>query len=135
MGSSIHAMTWDDQKGVLTRFQNTSTLPPGFSGENTAATLCVERSGRFLYASNRGADNIAVFSIAAATGGLTRIQHVSCGGKTPRHIALDPSQRWLIASNQGSATVTVLARNARTGLLELTKTQCSVDAPVCTVFV
>jgi 6-phosphogluconolactonase len=134
MGSSIDAMTWDSRKGVLTRFQNISTLPAGFSGENTAGTVCVESGGRFLYASNRGADNVAVFSIAPSSGFLSQIQHVPCGGKTPRHIALDPSQRWLLVSNQTSATVAILGRNPRTGFLEETKNQCSVDFPVCVAF-
>jgi 6-phosphogluconolactonase len=134
MGNTLDVMTWDSKQGVLTKVQNISTLPPGFTGQNTAATVQIESTGKFLYVSNRGADNVAVFTVSPCDGTLALIQQVPSGGKTPRHILLDPSQRWILVSNQGSGNVTVLGRDPHTGFLEPGKRQVSVDSPCCTAF-
>jgi 6-phosphogluconolactonase len=134
MASTLDVLAWDSERGSLTRFQNISTLPEGFTGVNTAATVAVESAGRFLYASNRGDNSMAVFAISDHDGTLKAVQHVSCGGRTPRHFALDPGNQWLLVANQDSSNVVVFARNARTGFLTPTGNQYALSAPVCLVF-
>src|SRR5438552_636076 len=68
LGSTVTAFTLDATHGVLHSFQTISTLPQGFSGENDTAEIHVGPSGRFLFASNRGHDSIAVFSIDKTSG-------------------------------------------------------------------
>ena len=135
IASSVDALEWDGAKGTLTRVQNISSLPAGFTGPSTAANVRTDSSGKFLYASNRGSDTIAVFAIDQAKGTLTKIQDISCGGKTPRHFALDPSNRWLLAENQDTGNIAIFARNAQTGHLTHTDNQYMIDSPMCTVFV
>jgi 6-phosphogluconolactonase len=134
LGNSIEAMNWDAKTGVLTRFQNISTLPPGFSGRSAAATVVIDPSGHFLYASNRFSDTIAAFSIDASNGNLSLLQEISAGGKVPRHFTLDPTGRWLLVANQDSGNIVVLERNPRNGRLTSTQKEVSVGAPVCLVF-
>jgi 6-phosphogluconolactonase len=119
---------------VLTRIQNISTLPEGFSGFNTAATVAVDSAGRFLYASNRGHNSIVVFSINDRDGKLKTMQHVECGGKTPRHFALDPGNQWLLVANEDSSNIVVFARNTRSGRLTPTGGEYTLSHPVCIVF-
>lgn len=134
IASTVDALAWDAQRGVLTRLQNISALPEGFKGSNTAATVAVDSAGRFLYTSNRGDDSIAVFAIHDKDGTLTPVQHVSCGGKEPRHIALDPGNQWLLAANQESSNIVVFSRNARTGQLAATGKEYPLGFPVCLLF-
>ena len=82
--------------------QQISTLPKSFSGRNDAAEIAVHPSGKFLYASNRGEDTIAIFSVDPAKGTLTFVARVPTGGKEPRHFAIDPSGKYLLAENQHS---------------------------------
>jgi 6-phosphogluconolactonase len=135
MGNTLDALAWDSGTGTLTGFQHISTLPPNFSGENIAATVRVDSTGRFLYVSNRGANTIAVFSINPRQGTLQPIQQISCGGETPRYFSIDPTNRWLLIANQDSATIVVLARDSRTGLLSATNTRTKVDFPMFLLFV
>lgn len=135
IGNSVDALAWDSEKGILTRLQNISTLPEGFQGMNTGATVQVDAEGRFLYASNRGDDSIAVFRIHAKQGTLKILQHMDCGGKEPRHFALDPGNQWLLVANQNTSNIVVFARNARSGLLKATGRQYPLGAPVCLAFV
>jgi 6-phosphogluconolactonase len=78
-----------------------SLLPSGVRVRSVAAHVAVDATGRFLYASNRGHDSIAVFEVSE-TGGLTSCGHGSSGGAHPRHFTLDPSGRWLIIANRDS---------------------------------
>jgi 6-phosphogluconolactonase len=134
IASTLDALAWDSERGTLTRIQNISTLPEDFKTSNTAATVAVDSEGRFVYASNRGANSIAVFSIDDRQGTLKPIQHVDCGGKTPRHFALDPGNQWLLVANQDSSNIVAFARNARSGLLTPTGNQYSLSSPVCLAF-
>jgi len=102
-GSSISVMRVADT-GTLSEQQTLSTVPPGFSGENTGSHVQVHPNGRFLYASNRGYDSIAVFAIAA-NGTLALLQHAPTRGQTPRHFDIDASGEWLIVANQDSGTL------------------------------
>src|SRR6202453_325386 len=80
MGSSVAVFAYDPGKGALTPLQTVSNLPADFKGEDNSAEIEVGRSGKFLYASNRGHDSITVFSIDAATGTLTTVQNVPTQG-------------------------------------------------------
>jgi 6-phosphogluconolactonase len=134
IANTVDALAWDAERGLLTRLQNISTLPEGFNGWNTAATVAVDSAGRFLYASNRGDNSIMVFSIGDRDGKLKPLQHVDCGGKTPRHFALDPGNQWLLVANQDSSNIVVFARNTRSGLLTPTGGAYPLSHPVCIVF-
>src|SRR5579863_7992017 len=72
MGSSVVAFSYDHLKGSLTPIQTISTLPSDFNGEDNSAEIQADRSGRFLYASNRGNDSITLFGIDPQKGTLTK---------------------------------------------------------------
>ena len=99
MGSTIMLFNWDTQRGALSEVETVSTLPKDFQGKSACAEMQVHPSGKFVYASNRGRDSIAVFSVDAKTGRLTLIQDVPSGGKTPRNFDMDPT-RALVAGDE-----------------------------------
>jgi 6-phosphogluconolactonase len=110
-------------------------LPSGFRGRNDAAEIEIHPNGRFLYASNRGHDSIAVYAIDQDYWGrLTEIGDFPTGGKDPRHFAIDPTGRFLLAENQHSNSIVVFSIDAATGALkEVSRTE-GVASPVCLVF-
>lgn len=134
MGSSVTAFVWDRRTARLREMRTVSTLPESFKGESTCAEIQVHPSGRYVYASNRGHDSIAVFNIDPETGELTARGHAPTQGKTPRHFAIHPSGKWLLAENQNSGTVVVFKINVRTGELTPTGQVSEVPSPVCAVF-
>ena len=133
LNCTISVFSFDSSRGELEQVQNISTLPEGFSGENTAAEIQVHPSGRFVYGSNRGHDSIAVFAVDPNSGRLRGIGHQPTLGKMPRHFALDPSGRYLLAANQGSDSVVVFRVDPETGLLRPTGASVSIPMPVCIV--
>jgi 6-phosphogluconolactonase len=134
MLSAVVAFRYDAGAGTLAELQTLSTLPEGFSGDNSGAELAAHSSGKFLYASNRGDDSIAIFRIDAGKGTLTSAGRVSTQGKTPRGFGIDPSGRFLVAGNQNSGTVVVFRIDQQTGGLTPTGTVLQVGSPVNVVF-
>lgn len=131
MTSTVTALRWDAANGELTEIQTLSTLPEGFSGDNSTAEVVVSPDGKFLYGSNRGHDSIAIFAIDQASGRLTPVGHQPTLGKTPRNFAIDPSGAYLLAANQGSDTLAVFRIDRATGRLTPVGAPVSVPRPVC----
>ena len=102
MSSSVTTYSYDQARGELREAQTISALPQGFADASDAAEIAVHPSGKFLYASNRGHDSIAVFKVDPAKGTLSPVEYVRTNGKTPRNFALDPTGSWLLAANQDS---------------------------------
>jgi 6-phosphogluconolactonase len=135
IGSSVTAFTYNRDAGSLKLLESVSTLPDNFSGENSAAEIEIDPSGRFLYVSNRGDDSIVVFFIDGKNGTLKQIQRVSTQGKTPRNFRLDPTGGYLFAANQNSNTIVIFEIDRKTGLLTSTGKVLDVPSPVCIQFV
>ena len=135
LASTVSAFRYDAEHGTLKEFQSLSSLPTGCTNVNTAAELALHPSGKFLYASNRGHDSVAVFAIDETSGQLTFIEHQSTRGKTPRFISLDPTGKFLFALNQNSANATVFAVNSATGKLQAIEQEFKLTSPVCVQFV
>ncbi|MFI5381289.1 MAG: lactonase family protein [Tepidisphaerales bacterium] len=135
MASTVTTFAFDPAKGSLTATASISTLPPDFKDPTTTAEIFMHPNGKFLYASNRGHDSIAVFAIDPATGALSAKGQTPTGGKQPRNFAIDPTGRWLLAANQQSNNIVVFSINPETGELKAAGTQLAVPSPVCLVFV
>jgi 6-phosphogluconolactonase len=133
--STVDLLAWDANNGTLKWLSEAPLRDSAFTGTSTGAELAVDRTGRFLYASNRGEDVLVVFAIDAASGGLTFVQRIGCGGKNPRDFTLDPSEKWLVVANQDTQNVVVLARDPHSGKLSQTGRSYHVGAPVGVLFV
>ncbi len=132
---SVTAFRFDPKLGVLSQIQAISTLPRDFDGKaGSTAELIMHPSGKFLYGSNRGPDNIVGYSVDAKTGKLTLIGHTSTRGKTARSFGIDPTGRWMIVGNQNSDTVVQFEIDSNTGELTPTGTEFQLGSPVCFQF-
>jgi 6-phosphogluconolactonase len=134
LNSTLTALQYDPTRGILTELTSVSTLPSDFGSENSTAEVVVHPSGRFVYGSNRGADNIAIFRLAAETGLPEVIGWEPTQGTTPRNFAVDPSGNYLIAANQESDSLVVFRINGDSGRLTATSETAKVGTPVCVVF-
>lgn len=135
MQSSVSVFSYDGGAGVLQPSQTISTFPKSFTGHNDDAEIQVHPSGKFLYASNRGHDSIAVFAIDAKKGTLTLVEYAPTKGSTPRSFEIDPTGKLLFAANEKSDNVVVFRIDAQTGRLTPTGNVLDVAQPVCVKFV
>lgn len=132
--SSITQFAYDANHGALHKIQTVSTLPKNFSGNNDTAEIEVHPSGKFLFASNRGHDTIALFSIDSKTGALTLVDHVPTQGKTPRNFEIDPTGKFLFVANQDTNNITLFQIDSNDGRLTFVKQALNVPSPVCLKF-
>ncbi len=134
LASTVTAYQYDANGGTFQEVQSVSLLPADFREANTSADIHVAPSGKFLYASNRGNDSIAIFSINPSSGKLALVDHISTQGKTPRNFAIDPSGSFLLAANQDSGTIVSFRIDPETGKLTTTGQVTRLQMPVCIKF-
>ncbi len=114
--------------------QNISTLPKDFTGVSYCADIHVSKNGNFVYASNRGHNSIAVFSVSKRDQKLKSTGTVSVEGNWPRNFGLIPGGKWMLVANQKSNDITVFKINSKTGIPEFTGKKLSLPSPVCIEF-
>jgi len=134
MGGTLTAYRYEAATGALQSLQTLSTLASDFRGENKSAAIRVHPNGRFLYASNRGPDNLAVLAFDPSTERLSVVEVVPSGGAQPRDFALSPDGRWLVAAHQDSDNLTTFRVDSATGRLSRTDTNIAAPSPVCVLF-
>ena len=120
-----------EEPGKLVRLESITTLPASYTEISWTAEVLVSPDGRFVYASNRGHDSIAIFRIDEQTGELHAAGHVSTRGKTPRNFALTPDGQWMIAANQESDSIVLFRMDSQSGLPVYAGVESSVSQPVC----
>lgn len=119
----------------LETIEEVSTLPEEFEGRNSSADIHISPDGKFLYASNRFVDTIAIFAIDEETGKLTAVSHHSTMGKVPRNFAISPDGKFVLVANQESDNIVIFDRDEVTGKISPTDMEIEVSMPVCLLFV
>jgi 6-phosphogluconolactonase len=114
--------------------QSISTLPKGYSGKNTAAELALRPDGKFLYATNRGADDLVTYAIDSESGKLAEIARTPAAGRGPRDFVIDPTGKWLLVANQDSGSITTFAIDPATGQPRQVGDPLAIASPVCILF-
>jgi 6-phosphogluconolactonase len=135
MNELTSSITVFNYSPVMRPVQTISILPSNFTSKNTGAELLLHpTSGKFLYASNRGHDSLAVFSVDTSTGLLSLIQHVNVQGRTPRNFNILPDGNHLIVANQDSNNLVVFSIDKITGKLTASGSTAQVNQPTCIKF-
>jgi len=134
LDSTVGLYQFNSESGELLPQQVISALPDSYTGDNTAAEIEIDAAGRFLYASNRGSDSIAIFSIDPQSGWLTLQSVTPTRGRTPRFFTLSPSGQSMYVANEDSDTIVVFSVNPTTGELTPTGEVIETGSPVCMVF-
>ncbi len=131
--STITVCDYDAMRGALKLRQTISSLPEGFAGTNFTSEVVISPDGRFLYATNRLHDTIAICAIGG-DGRLTRIGEVSTLGDYPRHCTFDPDGKFFYVCNQRSDNITCYGMNRETGLLSFTGQYTGTGSPAMLTF-
>lgn len=123
----VHAV---DEAGALSAeaLQEIGTLPEGFTAWSLVADIHTSADGKFVFASNRGHDSIAVFKVDQATGKLEFVERTPTRGKTPRAFLVEGDL--LIVANQDSHSISVFRIDGETGKLTFTGNELEVFSPV-----
>lgn len=124
MGCEINVYVWESE-GRYKLLQTVSAREEGRREPDLGAAIRLHPSGKWLYGSVRGSNELAAFAVKA-DGCLERIQRLSCGGEIPRDFVLSPDGRWLLAGCQDTDSITVFSIDGDSGTLTLVYTKREV---------
>lgn len=134
LNHSVTMLAYDSDNGQLTALQAISTLPEAEADiENTCADIQLSPDGQYLYASNRGHDSLAIYTVDGETGRLSSLGFQAVGGQTPRSFLIEPNGRFLLCTTQNSDQLISFAIDPATGKLSKV-TEIEVGSPVCVKF-
>lgn len=129
LNSTIEVLAYNN--GQFEQIEILSTLPKDYQEANGGAAIRISKDGRFLYASNRGHDSLAVFAVQEEGKHLELIQHISSEGQFPRDFALDATETFIVLANQNSDNLTLYERDPETGLLQVIRKGIYAPEAVC----
>jgi 6-phosphogluconolactonase len=131
LGSVVNSFKIVKNTGALVPMERVTMLPADFKGKNSAADIHFSSDGKFLYASNRGHESLAIYAVDAKTGKLTPAGHAETHGKHPRNFLADQKGELMVVTNRDNDNVVFFKTNAQTGQLTYTGKEISVPTPVC----
>lgn len=117
LGSKVFVYETRDEGRSYQEIQAVSTLPEGYTKENTAADLHFSHDGRFLYASNRGMDSLVLYEADKTSGRLDIKGYYEAYGQCPRNFCITPDDKYLLIANQVSGNIVLCRRDKETGAL------------------
>ena len=124
----------DAKQGMGKQICDVSMIPSDFDQFTKAADIHVTPDGSFLYASNRGHDSLAIFSIDQNNGMLTPVDIMTCGGSWPRAFAIDPSGKYILVANKRSNQISVNKIDYSSGRFNQVNQIETGNAPQCIRF-
>ena len=133
LNSMITTCSFDIKTGKLDTLSSVSTLPAKMEGVNYCADIHVHPGGKFLYASNRGHNSLAVFRIGD-NGELSMVQTHGTLGDWPRNFAIDKNGKYLFVANQKSDNLAILEIDQDSGWLSDIGVTYDIPRPVCISF-
>ena len=126
----VVSFDYDEETGKAEKRSVFPAIPAGFKGKSTSAEIVLSHDGCFLYASNRGWDGLASFSVDK-NGDIYPLGFYEGFGKTPRSFTISKDDRYFIIAYQDSGLVTVVKRNTATGAPEGVVASAQIPAVVC----
>jgi 6-phosphogluconolactonase len=135
MGCSVTVFKRNWNNGALTPLQTVSALGEGttLKSDYTAAAIAIHPNDRWLYASIRGLNAFAIFSMGQ-DGKLTFVAQTPTVVRQPRDFAIDPTGKWLVVAGQQENKIAVFKIDPANGTLTPTDQIADVGSPVCILF-
>lgn len=135
MESSVTVFRFDPAGKSFSEIQSIRTLPKNATCKNAPSDIHVHPSGRFVYASNRGDDSIAVYRVDEETGLLAVQQILPLGEPSPRGFDISPDGAFLVVGNMDSDRLASYRIDGQTGELTDSGQRAQAATPTCVRFV
>ncbi len=131
--ASIASYRVNKKTGALTPLDRQLMVPPGYKGPSTSGSdVHLSPDLRFVYATIRGMNQLAVFALDSTTGKLDLIQREDSHGDNPRSFCLDRSGKHLLVANMKSDNVSLFVRDPSSGRVSFVSSS-SIVGPECII--
>lgn len=123
---SNEIITAEYNDGTFTPIDTYSLLPEDFTEHSQAAAIRKHPNGKYIYASNRGHNSIAVFEIKNGGNSLVRLQIESSNGNWPRDFNITPDGQYLVCAHEKSHNVVLFKINENG---TITRSNSEIEVP------
>ena len=127
LSSTVSVLSWDAENAALSHLTHVSTRDTDH-GEQENYPAAIRCDGGYVYVSNRGDDDIAVFRIEGNGDVLTRIANLPTCGAWPRDFWI--AGDLLLCTNEHADSITVLRMSENRMSAELIQTVTGIPAPI-----
>lgn len=134
LSSLLSVLKYNSEDGTFEHVMTASTIPSDWTEHNGAAALRLSHDGRYIYASNRGHNSVAVFKVVNEGAEIERIQLISTEGAFPRDMNWDKDEAFLVVANQDTDNVSLFARDSGSGELSLLQKDFTIPEGVRVTF-
>ena len=133
LDSRVHVVRWDSDTGTGEHLEAVHATGKAAAGDNFPAEIL--HHGGYVYLSNRGADQIAVFALRDGGARLEHVVGVSAGGAWPRNFTVVRGHReepdHLVVAAQNGDSLASLRLDPDTGVPVDTGHRLALPVPVC----
>ena len=137
LSSTVSILSCDGDRGTFVHLSEMSTRSTAYGTADREACenypAAIRCDGGFVYVSNRGDDDIAVFRIEEDGASLVHLSNLPAGGHWPRDLFV--SDDLLIVTNERSDSVTVFRMSGDRMSSVLLQTLTDLPAPIAVLCV
>ncbi|MHA7847839.1 6-phosphogluconolactonase [Serratia sp. D1N4] len=116
LDGTVDVFAISENGGKYSLVQTLDMMPADFTGTRWAADIHITPDGRFLYASDRTASILTIFSVSASGGSIAVVGHHATE-EQPRGFNIDHSGRFVISAGQKSGHIEVCEIDQASGVL------------------
>ncbi|MGK0577279.1 6-phosphogluconolactonase [Macrococcus capreoli] len=120
--------------GIFEMLSKVSSIPGDFKENSQGAAIRLSHDGKYLYASNRGHQSIAVFKVLGEGEKIELVEIVGSAGDWPRDFNIDPSDTFLVCAHEVDGVLSLFERDKATGRLTLLENHQRAPEGVCVQF-
>jgi 6-phosphogluconolactonase len=100
------------------------------SDYNAGADIHFSKDAKWLYASNRGQDNLVVYKVDPTNGLLELQGHIPSEGQHPRNFKVDERGDFVFVANMETDNIAIFSLDKNTGMLKATGKNIEIPRPV-----
>jgi len=132
LSNDVFVLKYND--GDFEILEQHHAVPDDFTDNTQGAAIRLSHDNKFVYASNRGHQSIAVFKVEGDGSRLSLVEMTDCGGDWPRDFNITRSDRFLVCAHEVSGNVSLFERDRETGQLTLLENDKQAAEGVCVQF-
>ena len=131
LSNTVSIYSLDKSNGDLSPIGRINMLNDKLHSDyNAGADIHFSKDGLWLYASNRGQDNLVVYQVDPESGLLKTQGHIPSGGVHPRNFKVDEIGDFVFVANMETDNIAIFNVDNKTGMLKATDKNIEIPRPV-----
>ncbi|GGB10778.1 lactonase family protein [Macrococcus hajekii] len=132
LSNEVFVLEYND--GHFKLIEQHLAIPADFTHNTQGAAIRMSHDNKFVYASNRGHQSIAVFKVKEDGASLSLVEITDCGGDWPRDFNISNDDKFLVCAHEVSGNLVLFERDIESGKLTMLEDSKKAAEGVCVQF-